>query len=297
MVCRSRLYRIVIVRFTSRFWQSMQKALGTRLDMSMAYHPQTDGQSEHTIQTLNTYYKAASRLQEGGRYAFGKKGKLAPRFVGPFEIIEKIGPVAYRLDLPEELNGIRFEAKLNIVTEPMEILKVEFYEDEALVDCHRQVKGVDVDETFSLVVKPGTIQTVLIYMHQPTGFRDFVHPDYMRLLQRSLYGLKQAPRAWFQWFASYITRILRAPVPNSKKYAVRFLSGPDMLIVIPFGLPEETESKLGNTGNVVSDPTLYRSFAGSLQYLTFTRPDISYAVDAVIVGLLHEVLQLPRQRT
>ncbi|GKF22724.1 putative reverse transcriptase domain-containing protein, partial [Tanacetum coccineum] len=38
--------------FTSKFWQSMQKALGTRLDMNTAYHPQTDGQSEHTIQTL-----------------------------------------------------------------------------------------------------------------------------------------------------------------------------------------------------------------------------------------------------
>ncbi|GKC35270.1 putative reverse transcriptase domain-containing protein [Tanacetum coccineum] len=39
-------------RFTSRFWQLMQEVLGTRLDMSTAYHPQTDGQSEHTIQTL-----------------------------------------------------------------------------------------------------------------------------------------------------------------------------------------------------------------------------------------------------
>ncbi|GKE38840.1 putative reverse transcriptase domain-containing protein [Tanacetum coccineum] len=39
-------------RFTSRFWQSMQEALGTRLDMSTTYHPQTDGQSESTIQTL-----------------------------------------------------------------------------------------------------------------------------------------------------------------------------------------------------------------------------------------------------
>ncbi|GJS04922.1 putative reverse transcriptase domain-containing protein [Tanacetum coccineum] len=38
--------------FTSRFWQSLQNALGTRLDMSTAYHPETDGQSERTIQTL-----------------------------------------------------------------------------------------------------------------------------------------------------------------------------------------------------------------------------------------------------
>ncbi|GJT25434.1 putative reverse transcriptase domain-containing protein [Tanacetum coccineum] len=38
--------------FTSRFWQSLQKALGTQLDMSTTYHPETDGQSEWTIQTL-----------------------------------------------------------------------------------------------------------------------------------------------------------------------------------------------------------------------------------------------------
>ena len=39
-------------RFTSRFWQTFQKAMGTNLDMSTACHPQTDGQSERTIQTL-----------------------------------------------------------------------------------------------------------------------------------------------------------------------------------------------------------------------------------------------------
>jgi len=39
-------------RFTSRFWQSLQASLGTQLDMSTAYHPQTDAHSERTIQTL-----------------------------------------------------------------------------------------------------------------------------------------------------------------------------------------------------------------------------------------------------
>ncbi|GKE83875.1 putative reverse transcriptase domain-containing protein, partial [Tanacetum coccineum] len=44
--------------FTSRFWQSLQKALGTQLDMSTAYHPKTDGQSERTIQTLEDMLRA-----------------------------------------------------------------------------------------------------------------------------------------------------------------------------------------------------------------------------------------------
>ncbi|GKD79706.1 putative reverse transcriptase domain-containing protein [Tanacetum coccineum] len=45
-------------RFTSLFWKARHKALETRLDMSTAYHPKTDGQSERTIQTLEDMLRA-----------------------------------------------------------------------------------------------------------------------------------------------------------------------------------------------------------------------------------------------
>nr|GFB93244.1 reverse transcriptase domain-containing protein [Tanacetum cinerariifolium] len=47
-------------RFASNFWWSLQSALGTRLDMSTAYHPETDGQSERTIQTVEDMLHACA---------------------------------------------------------------------------------------------------------------------------------------------------------------------------------------------------------------------------------------------
>nr|GFC55166.1 reverse transcriptase domain-containing protein [Tanacetum cinerariifolium] len=111
-------------RFTSNFGRSLQNALVTRLDMSTAYHPETDGQSERTIQTLEDMLRACA-------IDFGKG------WVNHFPL----------LDLPEELSkvhnafhvsnlkkfhadeplavpldGLHFDDKLYFVKEPVEIM-------------------------------------------------------------------------------------------------------------------------------------------------------------------------------
>ncbi|GJY10301.1 ribonuclease H-like domain-containing protein [Tanacetum coccineum] len=65
---------------------------------------------------------------------------------------------------------------------------------------------------------------------------------------------------------------------SQKKYVVEILKRAHMVNCNPSRTPIDTESKLGSDGDVVSDPTLNWSLAGSLQYLTFTRPDISYVI-------------------
>ena len=97
-----------------------------------------------------------------------------------------------------------------------------------------QRPGVDFDETFSHVVKPATVRTVLslalsrrwpihqldvknaflhgtlsetVYCAQPAGFEDLARPDFIYRLNRSLYGLKQAPRAWYSRFAAYLLNL------------------------------------------------------------------------------------------
>ncbi|GKA11350.1 putative reverse transcriptase domain-containing protein [Tanacetum coccineum] len=118
-------------RFTSRFWQTMQETLGTKLDMNTAYHAQTDCKSERTIQTLEDMLRACvpdfgkcrspimwaevgeghligpELVQETTEKISQIKDRLkAACSLDPFEITERIGPVVYRLRLPKELNGV-----------------------------------------------------------------------------------------------------------------------------------------------------------------------------------------------
>ncbi|GKE43455.1 putative reverse transcriptase domain-containing protein, partial [Tanacetum coccineum] len=116
-----------------------RNALGTQLDMSMAYHPETDGQSERTIQTLEDMLRACVidfgkgwedrkrsyanvrrkplEFQVGdhvmlkvspwkGVIRFRKRGKLNPWYIGPFKILDRVGLVAYKLELPKELSKV-----------------------------------------------------------------------------------------------------------------------------------------------------------------------------------------------
>nr|GEX43581.1 putative reverse transcriptase domain-containing protein [Tanacetum cinerariifolium] len=180
-------------RFASNFWKSLQKALGTSLDMSTAYHSETDGKSERTIQTLKDMLRACvidfgngwvkhlplaevgqalltgpkmvqettkkviqikQRMQAAcdrqksyadlkrrpmefqvrdrvmlkvlpwkGVVRLGKRGKLNPRYVGPFKVLEKRCYSDEPLAVP--LEGLHIDDKLQFVEEPVKIMERE----------------------------------------------------------------------------------------------------------------------------------------------------------------------------
>ncbi|GJX70053.1 putative reverse transcriptase domain-containing protein [Tanacetum coccineum] len=157
-------------RFTSHFWKSLNKALSTQLDTSTAYHPYTDGQSERTIQTLEDMLRACV-LEFGkgwdrhlpfqigdkvmlkvspwkGVIRFGKQGKLNPRYIGPFKIIDKVGTVAYRLELPEQLSIVHStfhvsNLKKCLVDEPLAIPLDEIQVDDKLHFIEEPIEIMD----------------------------------------------------------------------------------------------------------------------------------------------------------
>nr|GEW31858.1 putative reverse transcriptase domain-containing protein [Tanacetum cinerariifolium] len=154
-------------RFTSHFWKSLNKALGTRLNMSTTYHPQAGGQSERTIKTLEDMLRACvldfgkeiihkmiekivqikSRIQ-AARDRQKSYADMNPRYIGPFKIIAKVGTFTYRLELPEQLSRVHSmfhvsNLKKCLADEPLAIPLDEIQIDEKLHFIEEPIEIMD----------------------------------------------------------------------------------------------------------------------------------------------------------
>ncbi|WMV46499.1 hypothetical protein MTR67_039884 [Solanum verrucosum] len=98
-------------QFTSKFWRKLHDEMGTQLTFSSDFHPQSRRKkyADHKVRDMtfhigeNVLLKVSSMKRV---MRFGKKGKLSPSYIGPFEILECVGSVAYRLALPPNLSGV-----------------------------------------------------------------------------------------------------------------------------------------------------------------------------------------------
>ncbi|RVX14341.1 Retrovirus-related Pol polyprotein from transposon RE1 [Vitis vinifera] len=182
---------------------------------------------------------------------------------------------------------------------------------------YTQVYGSDYGDTFSPVAKIASVRLLLsmaamcswplyqldiknaflhgdlaeeVYMEQPPGFVAQGESGLVCRLRRSLYGLKQSPRAWFSRFSSVVQEfgMLRSTADHSVFYHHNSLGSTKDLGKLKYFLEIEIAQSSsgvvlskGRQGEPLGDPGRYRRLVGKLNYLTITRPDISFPVSVV----------------
>ncbi|GKD15115.1 putative reverse transcriptase domain-containing protein [Tanacetum coccineum] len=155
--------------FTSRFWQTLQKSLGTRLDMSTAYHHQTDRQSEHTIQTLEDIIRCAPFEALYGRKCrspvlWAEIGES--RLIGP-KLMQELTDKNLRLEI-SVTEGVALERKeLSSVHDTFHVSNLK----KCLADAnlHVPLDEIKIDKTLRLFAKPVEISLVKVRWNSKCG--------------------------------------------------------------------------------------------------------------------------------
>ncbi|XP_074297880.1 uncharacterized protein LOC141628674 [Silene latifolia] len=149
--------------------EELQDSMGTTLKMSTAFHPAIDGQTERTIQTLEEMLRAC--VMEFGEFEvddkillkvslmrgvlrFGKRGKLSKRFIGPYDILDRIGVMAYHFALPPTLNQVhnvfhmsQLRKYISDLTHVLEVKTIELDDALTYVEIPKQILDQKVRKT------------------------------------------------------------------------------------------------------------------------------------------------------
>ncbi|GJX14733.1 putative reverse transcriptase domain-containing protein, partial [Tanacetum coccineum] len=139
-------------RFTSRLWQTLHKALATRLDMGIAYHPQTDGQSERMIQTLEDMLSAWAEIGESS-------------LIGPELVQEATDKVVL---LKEKLKAARDHQK-SYADNRRKPLKFEVHKT-----LHFVEEPIEIIDREIKILKHGWISIVKFCWNSKRGYEDFM---------------------------------------------------------------------------------------------------------------------------